>query len=97
MQVEKLDDILVRCPMPGKEGLEPERLGDFMQTEVGQRVLGQALENVAVLVESGMDEEQAATIALGPAALHDEDGRLMRAPQPEAAIFIEQPSESKKK
>lgn len=76
----KYGDILVQCPMPGQEHLPPERLGVFLETEVGQKVLGGALANVGVLLETGMGEDQAITIALGPALVRDEVGDIMRAP-----------------
>ncbi len=77
--MEKYGNYLVQCPMPGMQDLPPERLGDFMQTEVGKKVLGQALENVDFLIQAGIDEERAVTIALGPAAVHDEAGKPMKA------------------
>lgn len=99
MTAERYGDYLVQCPMPGKEGLQPERLSDFMQTEVGKRVLGQALDNVELLLEAGMDEEKAVTIALGPAAVRDESGKIMKAePQEEVATATSAfATESKKK
>lgn len=85
--MNEFGDVLIRCPMPGQEHLEAERLDDFMRTEVGQRVLGGALESVKTLLEAGMGEEQALTIALGAAAVRDDEGKLMRRP-------IERTSES---
>lgn len=79
----KYGDVLIQCPVPGQEHLPPERLGDFIQTEVGQRVLGESLANVQVLTATGMGEEQALTIALGPAAVRDETGAILRDPKPD--------------
>lgn len=80
--------------MPGKESLPPERLGDFLASDVGQRVLGSSMENVDTLVKAGMSEDQALSIALGAAAVREEDGTIMRrsAPQVEEApelVFAE--------
>lgn len=85
--------------MPGHEDLPPERLGDFMQTDVGRKVLGEALGNVDILLDAGMKEEQAITIALGSAAVRDDEGKLMRSPSVEGASGVGQrvPVESKKK
>jgi hypothetical protein len=98
--MSEYDDILIQCPMPGQEHLPPERLGDFMQTEIGQRVLGSSLENVGVLRSTGMGEEQALTIALGAAAVRDDEGKLMRRVVEEADAVpagTSEPLESKKK
>ncbi|MDB5181740.1 MAG: hypothetical protein JWP13_503 [Candidatus Saccharibacteria bacterium] len=85
--------------MPGMEDVAPERLDTFMQTEIGQRVLGPSLDNVEVLLEAGMGEEQALTIALGAAAVRDDEGRIMRTPPQEAnaSVGTFQLAESKKK
>lgn len=80
-------DVLIRCPIPGNEHLEAERLEDFLQTEIGQRVLGASLENIKILREAGMGEEQALTIALGAAAVRDEDGKLMRRSAEEGGVI----------
>lgn len=99
-KMQRLDygDVLVTCPMPGMEDVKPERLGDFMQTEIGKRVLGPSLENVEVLRNAGMGEEQALTIALGAAAVRDDEGQLMRRPaEPELLSQTPQLLESKKK
>lgn len=78
--MSEFGDVLIRCPMPGREHLGAERLGDFIQTEVGQRVLGDVFENVNTLLEAGIDEEKALMIALGAAAVRDDKGKLKRKP-----------------
>ena len=95
----KYGDVLIKCPMPEQANLAPERLGDFIQTEVGKRVLGDSLGNVQVLLDTGMGEEQALTIALGAVLVRDEEGRMLRAPSPdqEPALAGSQSVDSKKK
>lgn len=88
-------DILVSCPMPGQEHLQAERLGDFVQTEVGQRVLGPALGNVKILLDTGMGEDQALTIALGPAIVRDDEGQIRRQSVP--VLTTSEAIDSKKK
>lgn len=78
-------DVMVRCPMPGQEHLPAERLGDFIATEVGQKVLGEAFATMAELTDNGIDPDKAATIVLKFAAVKDENGDLLRAPKPEEA------------
>ena len=90
-------DILVSCPMPGQEHLAPERLDSFIQTEIGQRVLGQSVENIELLVQGGMKEEQAVSIALGAAVVRDESGNFMRDTAPETALAETHVLDSKKK
>lgn len=97
MSADRYSDILVACPMPGQEAVQPERIGDFLQTEIGQRVLGPALANVEILLENGMSEDQALSIALGPALVRDEEGQFMRQPDAEQLVLADQLAESKKK
>lgn len=75
---EPYSDILIRCPMPNNSHVEPQRLGDFMRTELGQSILGSSIENIEALKQAGLGEEQALTIALGAAAVRDENGTIMR-------------------
>jgi hypothetical protein len=72
-------DVMVACPMPGHEADPALPLGEFMQTEVGQRVLGAAVENADRLRSMGMEPEEAIGIALGAGALKDGQGSIVRA------------------
>ncbi|HEX5797663.1 MAG TPA: hypothetical protein VFX86_04725 [Candidatus Saccharimonadales bacterium] len=87
-------DVMVACPMPGREDEAAQPLGKFIQTEIGQRVLGDSIENVERLRATGMDTEQAVSIALGAAVVKDDAGEIVR------AEAVEQPrveEEAKKK
>ncbi|MGI9027393.1 MAG: hypothetical protein ACR2FM_00925 [Candidatus Saccharimonadales bacterium] len=90
-------NIVVTCPMPGKEDLPSQTLEQFMQTEVGQRIIGEALKNADTLQDSGIDKETAIAIALGPAAVKDDEGMLVRLPREEDTSSSIEPETPKKK
>lgn len=91
-------DILVRCPIPGKEDLPAQRFEDFMATEVGQRVGGKALENVVTLQKNGFEADMAFDIALGGAVVKDpESQEIVRARREEEPLTQSLPEPAKKK
>jgi hypothetical protein len=89
-------DILIKCPVPEHADQLAQPLGEFMQTERGQRVLGESLENAAAMVEGGMDPNTAIRFALGSAAMKDEAGELLRATQEKQAPQAELAGSKKK-
>lgn len=92
-------DALVRCPIPGKAHLPPQRLGDFMQTEIGQQLGEQIVSDYEMKREKGIEEEEAMALALGFAAVRNKDGTIATLPDPaiEQADLTPRPLESKKK
>lgn len=95
--LEQFGNVMVQCPMPGQEHQPAQRLDEFMQTEVGARVLGPSLANVEIMTNAGMETEQAVTIALGAAVVRDEEGTMMRAFEPAPELVGADATESKKK
>lgn len=81
---DEVADIMVQCPMPEHRGDGPQRMGDFIQTEVGKRVLGPVIENYGQLKDMGIDREKAASMAFAGFAVKDEQGNLVKAVQEEA-------------
>jgi hypothetical protein len=74
---------MVKCPWPGQEHQEERPLGEFMQTEVGERVLAPYLETAKLLVNNaGMDKFDALKQALPGAIVTDEEGNIKWAEPP---------------
>lgn len=84
-EAAEIADIMVQCPMSEHRGEGPQRIGDFIQTEVGQRVLGPVIENYGELKSMGLNAEKAADMAFAVVAVKDDDGSLVRAAQEEAS------------
>ncbi len=82
-------NVLISCPAPGHENEPAQELGVFAKTEIGAKVLGPSLANVKILLQTGMDEEQALAIALGPAAVVSDEGKLVRAPKEDTVAQLE--------
>ncbi|MDB5164572.1 MAG: hypothetical protein JWL89_198 [Candidatus Saccharibacteria bacterium] len=91
-------DILVACPMPGQEDQAPITLGEFAETERGQKYAAGIIETSELYEKAaGLSKEAAMRKALGGAAVTNESGELMRKPQEEQAISQPQTPEAKKK
>jgi len=79
MASENYMDIMVRCPIDGQQAQEAMMLADFLETEVGQRVGGQALETADLLEKSGLNPEEAVLRAFMGAVVTTPEGKIVRA------------------
>ena len=78
-------DMVMTCPVPQgqEEGAQPLR--DVLASDIGPKIMDRVMENiqnVQELVEAGIDEEKAAIIAFGGALVTDENGAILREPDP---------------
>lgn len=92
----QIADILVQCPIDAHRGESPQRLGDFLQTEVGQRVLTPLIENVDELRNIGIEEEKAISMAFAGVAVRDEHGAIARTAPIEKELASAPPQPKKK-
>lgn len=94
----ELANVMVSCPWPGANAPDAMRFVDFLQTEQGQKFGPDFVSNALELESAGIDREKAIGMALGPAAIKDELGNLLRAPEPEqvpvSAGLFDLPSEA---
>lgn len=90
-------DVLVKCPVPGQEELPAERLDVFLESDLGKMVLGQSVQNIEILKSKGMSENDAVSIALGPAIVRDHEGSFVRDTSENQATLVTAEAEPKKK
>ena len=84
-------DMVMTCPFPEGQAEGAKPLREVLASDIGPKIMPHIIENIQnaeELAASGIDPERATVIAFGGALVRDEEGAIVREPEPDEAEAI---------